>query len=332
MVTAHVATQRALLLIGMVLALAAGASPAPAEDVKTWRHAIIEPKSDAGFVMMASRRGFGDKYGLKIETVAVKDGNLATKAMLSGEVDSVESGAGEEIVAASHGAGLKIVGCNWPGLPHALFAKSDITKVQDLRGKTIAASAPGSLPELMVRTVLETSEIPVSEVRIASIGGDLDRYKALTAGVVDAAVVSAEYLPIAPANVKLLLTVRDVMPDYMRLCLAVSTKTISGRGEDVAKFLAAESAALTYALSHRDETIQLTRDVTSANADDPRPAFVFDETVKHHDVDPDLSIPLDKLAWMQTQLVKTGNVAQAVDVAKFVDPAPRAKAFELLGK
>ena len=315
-------------LVGAAMMLAAGAR---CDELKAWRHAIIEPKSDAGFVLMPSRRDFGQKYGLKIEAVPVKDGNLAVKAMLSGEVDSVESGAGEEIVAASHGAAVRIIGCNWPGLPHALFAKSTIAQVQDLKGKSIAASAPGSLPELLVRTVLERSEIPVADVRIASVGGDLDRYKALTAGVVDAAVISSEYVPIAPKSVRLMLAGRDVIPNFMRLCIDVSGKTARERSDEAARFLAAEIAAGRYAVSHRDETVALTREVTGMKPEDPRPEFVFDETVKQRDFDPDVPIPMNKLAWMQEQLAKTGNVRHPLDLAKLVDPQIRSHALALAG-
>ena len=174
---------------------------------------MIEPKSDAGFVMTASRRNFGDKFGLKLETLSLKNGQIALKALLAGEIDSAETGAGEAIIAAAAGADVKIIGCNWPGLPHAVFVKSDIADVQGLKGKTIAASAPGSLPDLLIRSLLEKSSIPMADVRIASLGGDLDRYKALTAGVVDAAVISSEYVPIAPKTVRLMLAGRDVIPE-----------------------------------------------------------------------------------------------------------------------
>ena len=55
----------ALFLLGL-------AGAAAAQSAKTWHHGVIEPKSDAGFVMMASRRDFGNKFGLKIETLALK--------------------------------------------------------------------------------------------------------------------------------------------------------------------------------------------------------------------------------------------------------------------
>jgi len=176
---------------------------------------------------------------------------------------------------------------------------------------------------------LEKSGVPITDVRIASLGGDLERYKALSAGVVDAAVISSEYLPIAPQTMRLMLAGRDVIPNFMRLCLDVSGKMVREHPEEVARFLAAQIAAGRYAVGHRDETIALTREVTGAKPDDPRPEFVFDETVKKRDFDPEVPIPMEKLGWMQDQLLKTGNVRQPMDLNKLVAPEVRAKALEL---
>src|SRR5262249_47212283 len=286
------------------LLVAGGASAASAQAPKLWRHGIIEPKSDAGFVLMVTQKDFAEKFGLKIETVKLKNGSLAVKAVIAGELDSVESGAGEGIVAAARGADLKIVGCNWPGLPHAIFARTTIASVEDLKGKTIAASAPGSLPELLARALLDKYGMTMSDVKITSLGGDLDRYKALLAGVVDAAVVSAEYLPTAPKDIKLLVAGRDVIPNFMRLCIEMTGKTLQDRRGQAARFLAAEIAAMRYAVANKDETVRLTREATGGKSDDPRPDFVFDETVKYRDYDPALPIPMDKLGWMQEQFVK----------------------------
>ena len=181
--------------VPLALALALGATPAAAQ--KVWRHAIIEAKSDAGFAMMVCR-GFAEKQGLKLEIMQIKADQIGLKALLAGELDSYEGGPGGAIVAAARGADVKILGCHWPGLVHGLFVRENVTKVEDLRGKNIAISSPGALPDLLVRAVLDQHGVPVSEVKFANMGSDTDRYKALTVGVVDAAIVSTEYLPIAP--------------------------------------------------------------------------------------------------------------------------------------
>jgi NitT/TauT family transport system substrate-binding protein len=319
----------AIITLVVVVGFAASAR---AQGSKVWRHGIINLKSDAGFVMMPMQHDFASKRGLKIEIVQIRDGALELKALLSGEVDSIDGGAGEGIIAAMRGTDVKIVGCHWPGLPHALFVRGDIDSIGDLKDKTIASSAPGSLPDNIVRTLLEKYGIPLSEVTLTAIGSDADRYRALLANIVDATIVSSEYLPLSPPGIKILVSAREVMPNYMRLCLNITGKNLAARPDDAVKFLAAQIEGLRYAVTHRDETIKLARDLSEAKPDDPRPAFVYDEFVKYKAVDPEIAIPMDKLAWMQEQFVKNGSLPQPGDIAKIVDPAPRAKALEMVGK
>src|ERR1700687_265135 len=169
--------------------LPAAAFGAEAEEPKPWRHGVIEPKGDAGFMLMVGTRDFAEKHGLKLEIVPLKNGATAHKALLSGELDSIESSPCAAILAGAHRADIKIIGCHCPGVPHGLMVRSTISKVADLKGKTIAVAAPGSLPNLLINAILEKYKIAQSDVRFANLGGDLDRYKALLAGVADAAVV-----------------------------------------------------------------------------------------------------------------------------------------------
>ena len=311
-----------------VLALALGASPASAQ--KVWRHAIIEAKSDAGFAMMVAARGFAEKQGLKLDILQIKADQIGLKALLAGELDSYEGGPGGAIVAAARGADLKILGCHWPSLVHGLFAREPAARVEDLRGKNIAISAPGALPDLLIRAVLDKHGLSASDVKFANMGSDTDRYKALTVGIVDAAIVSTEYLPIAPANVKLLATGREVLPNFMRVCMISSGKALADKPDEAVRFLAAEISALRYAVGNRDEEIKLTFEVTKAKADDPRPAFIYDEATRHKDIDPEIGLPMDKLAWMQDMLIKNGSMPKPVDLAKIVAPEVRARALELV--
>jgi NitT/TauT family transport system substrate-binding protein len=172
-------TGRCFVSACLLVALCTSAS---AQEFKTWKHGVIEPKGDAGFMLMVGQRDFGAKHKLKIEIVPLKNGATAHKALLAGELDSIESSPGATILAGAHGADIKILGCDWPGVPHGLMVKSTINKVEDLRGKTVAVAAPGSLPNLLINAILEQHKIPASEVRFANLGGDLDRFKAVIAG------------------------------------------------------------------------------------------------------------------------------------------------------
>jgi ABC-type nitrate/sulfonate/bicarbonate transport system substrate-binding protein len=326
---------RKILVLGAaaIAALSLAAGPARAADAKPWRHGIIEPKSDAGILTMIKGGGFAEKQGLTLEVVNIQSDQIGLKALLAGDLDSYEGGPAGVLVADSRGADAKIIGCHWPVLPHGIFTRGAIASVQDLKGKTFAISAPGALPDLIVRAVLEKNGIAVDDVRLASLGSDVDRFKALAAGVVDAAVISNEYVPIAEAQgIKLLMYGREALPFYLRVCHISSAKTLAQRPDDSVRFVAAEISALRYAMTHRDEAIALSREVTKAKPDDPRAAFVYDEAANSKSVDPELGIPLDKLTETQALMVRTGNLTKPIEIAKAIDESVRAKALALLAK
>jgi ABC-type nitrate/sulfonate/bicarbonate transport system substrate-binding protein len=97
------------------------------------------------------------------------------------------------------------------------------------------------------------------------------------------------------------------------------------------KFLTAQMQGLRYALEHREETIKLTREVSGAKPDDPRPAFVFDEAVRTQSIAPDLPLPLAKLEAMQKVMVSSGALPKSADLSKIVDGSIRAKALTAAG-
>jgi NitT/TauT family transport system substrate-binding protein len=304
--------------------------PANAEDMKLWRHGIVEAKSDAGIVFMGSKRGFAEKQGLKIEIMQFKGDTLALKALLAGELDSYEGNPGSPMIAASRGADIKLLGCYWPGLTYAIYSKAGINSPAELKGKTFAISAPGALPDLVARAVLAQNNVPADDVKFTVMGSDADRFKAVTAGIVDAAAASSGFAPAAEkAGVKMLVHAIDALPNYVRFCIYSSGKTLAARKDDAARFLAAEMAGFRHALANRDQTIELTREITLAKPDNPLPAFTYDEVKRYSAVDPDMPIPMNKLTWLRDLLVTTGNLAKPVDLDAFVDADVRTRALQI---
>jgi NitT/TauT family transport system substrate-binding protein len=312
-------------------AVCALSGTASAQD-KVWKHGLINAKSDAGIFMMVSTRDFAAKQGLKIEVSQFKDDQLALKALIAGELDSFEGGPQGVFAADSKGADAKILGCHWIVVPHGIYATDAVKTVADLKGKQIAVSAPNSMPNMLAREALAKFGVSDQDVKLAAVGGDRERFQALVGGVVEATVVSNEYEPVAPKNVHLLIAGRDAVPNFLRVCIISSARTLATRGGDAVKFLAAEMSALRFALSHRDETLALTRQISEAKPDDPRPGFVFDDAVAHKAVDPALPLPAEKIMWIQEQMVKAGNLAKPLDLNAVTAPEYREKALKLVGQ
>ena len=304
--------------------------PAIAQE-KVWKHGLINAKSDAGIFMMVSTRDFAAKQGLKLEISQFKDDQLALKALIAGELDSFEGGPQGVFSVNAKGGDVKILGCHWIVVPHGIYATEAIKKVEDLKGKSIAVSAPNSMPDMLARAALNKFGLSDKDVKLAAVGGDRERYQALLGGVVEAAVVSNEYQPVAPKNIHLLVSGRDAVPNFLRVCIMSSAKLLAARGDDAVKFLAAEMNALRFALANKDITVALTRQISEAKPDDPRPAFVFDDALLHKAVDPSLPIPAEKIQWLQEQMVTAGNIPKVLELKAVAAPEFREKALKLVG-
>src|ERR1017187_3252730 len=328
-----IARTRPIALAAMMAAATVGllSQPAAAQE-KVWKHGLLNAKADAGIFLMVSTRDFAAKQGLKLEILQFKDDQIALKALIAGELDSFEGGPQGVFAADSKGADAKILGCHWIVVPHGIYAKQNIAKIADLKGKSIAVSAPNSMPDMLARSALAKFGVSDTDVKLAAIGSDHDRYQALIGGIVDAAVVSNEYQPVAPKNIHLLVAGRDAVPNFLRVCIISTAKKLAERGDDAVKFLTAEMNALRFALSNRDATVALTREIIHAKPDAPPPAFVYDDAIEHKAVDPTLPLPAEKIQWIQEQMVKSGKLPKPLDIKIVTAPDYREKALNLVGK
>jgi NitT/TauT family transport system substrate-binding protein len=312
--------------LAMVPALAA------AQD-HTWRHGIIEAKSDAGFQVMAVRAGFARKVGLDLKYSYFQNDVIMLRAMLAGELDSYEGTPGAALLAGARNAPIKIIGCHWQSVVHSVFARAEFKGPADLKGATVAISAPNAAPDMIVKAYIAQNNIPLSEVKFASLGNDPDRYKAVASGIALATSVSIEFSVLGPRDgVKLIARGSDLLPNYQRLCTMTTDKAIESRREDIVRFLTAQMQGYRHALADRDEELRVTREITGIKAEDKRPEFMFDEAANRKTgVDPAMPIYPDKLAWLQDRLVAAGNLTQRYDPARIVNTELRAEALKRAG-
>src|ERR1017187_3431950 len=114
--TLTVVQPRSLIFAATVF-FACGLSAVRAQE-KVWKHGILEAKSDSGFIAMVNKGGFDAKWGLKVELLQIKAGATLMKALIAGEIDSVDMGAAESIVAGLKETRGQNVGCpRAPGPP-----------------------------------------------------------------------------------------------------------------------------------------------------------------------------------------------------------------------
>ncbi|TAL76339.1 MAG: ABC transporter substrate-binding protein [Burkholderiaceae bacterium] len=312
-----------LLLISSTFALPASAA--------TWRNGTVSFKNNAGIVDMGSAMDYGKAYGLKVDNVQFLGDPIALKALISGDVDSYEGNPAAPLTAVAHGADLHTVGCYFPRLSYILYGLKSLKSPADVRGKVIAISNPGSLPAMVTQLILEKYGVPMKDVRQVMVGNDADRVRAVLSGQVAVGAAGAGFIPLVEKQGgHALADIYDVAPLYPRFCLYVTGKTLRSaeKRDQLVKFLAVKMQGVRYALAHRDATIALTEKLIGADHS-AGAAFSFDHNVKLNTVDWRIGPHVDRLNWLNEQLVKFGRIEKPVDISKFLVRQPVEDAMKL---
>jgi NitT/TauT family transport system substrate-binding protein len=137
--------------------------------------------------VIARDRGFFREEGLDVEFIFMK-AIQTVQAMLAGGVD-FGSATGTAISAAVNGADVRVVFALTDKPSFDMIAQSNITNVQQMRGKKLGISAPGSLTEILARQILLVNKIPLDQVTMLSLGTSDVTYVALKAGTIDATML-----------------------------------------------------------------------------------------------------------------------------------------------
>ena len=309
----------AAILLGNAIA-------APAEDL--WRHGTLVPKGDAGFIYMAAEGGFAKAEGLDLKMQAFQNDTLMMKALIAGELDSYEGSPISPLIAGSKGVDAKILGCSWPKLTYSLFSHDGIGTVADLKGKRFGISAPGSLPDLVARTMLKQAGVAPSEVSFVAAGSDPERVRALMAKTIDAAISTSDFAARPELKLKTLAVASEALPQFMRQCIITRGDLVRSKRTQLVSFITAEMKAYGFAFAHRDKVVALTRRIAGLPPGDPVAEASYREVVEQKAASPAIEIDLDKLRWLRNLLAEDGRMAAKFDPAVLTDPSIREAALQ----
>ncbi len=318
-----------VLLLSVALT-ACGQSQPAASPLAKWKHGILKPKGDAGFELMAKEKGFFRQHGVDIEFLEFSGNIQLNQALIAGQLDSGEESPDAVLAADASGADLKIIGSTIPGNPFAIYARGGITSFGQLKGKKIGVSQPGSFPEVLTRAMLKAEGVDPNSIVIVNAGADIERYTALKGGKIDAAAASSEFVPQTKADgINVLGYANKIVPMYPRFILAANSRSLKDKADAAVGFLAGEMEGLSYALSHRTETLQLTAKTIDVPADSPGLAFLYDSLKNDGLVSPTSEIPRAKIEWLQNLRVELGLQKERVDLNKVIDESYRTKALKV---
>ena len=106
-------------------------------------------------------------------------------AILAGEIQVFQGGGSETLSANAAGSDLVLIGNLVPIYPYVFMATADIKTLNDLRGKKVGVSSPGSTSDIATRIGLTKEGIdPNKDVSIVPVGSSQARTAALRSGAI----------------------------------------------------------------------------------------------------------------------------------------------------
>lgn len=296
-------------------------------DVTTLKVATIGLIAD-GALMLGIEKGFFEEEGIEIETSIVANPPAGLAAAQSGQVDVAYAPSIPVLNALSQSVPLKIVQAA-DGYPDGAAdspdaeqlddsglyasAKSGITSVEELAGKTISVPARKAQLEVTITATLQDAGVDPATVNwvvldftsaeAAVVSGNVDAAGLVTPFTDQAAAAGATFLA-APG-------IQFFEEGAVGLWVA-GASTVDGKSDAIAGFQRAIKKSNDYANTHPDEAVQAGIDYTKASI------TVEEATVPYWPTE----VRESDIAKVNDQLVELGFLATPVDLDGVIVPEP----------
>jgi len=147
-------------------------------------------------VWVAKETGLFKKYGLDVEPIFLRGGQLATQALAAGDPPIVNIGT--VVQANLTGFNLVLIAAVETSYDQIVFARSGITKLEQLKGRRFGISGYGAATHYAAIILARHLSLdPNKDLTLVPGGPDAERLAALSAGRLDATFFSSSGAPPA---------------------------------------------------------------------------------------------------------------------------------------
>jgi NitT/TauT family transport system substrate-binding protein len=218
---------------------------------------------------IAKDKAIFDKYKIDARLVYMRGTVPTTAALANSEIEFVQSGASPFINYAARGGDVVLLGCLANKvIDYVLIVHPSISRIEQLRGKTIGISRAGDQTHQYVREILKRYGISLKDVRLVQTGLQPERVAALRQGLVVASILNRpNNLVLEQEGFKRLLDIEDLkIPAGVR-CLITTRKLVQSRAALAENFVMAWLESVRFILTQKRETKQIIGKYT-LNSDD----------------------------------------------------------------
>jgi NitT/TauT family transport system substrate-binding protein len=317
-------TRAGIVAIFMLVA-ASAVSPASAQTALTVGKA--NATSDAIIpVDVGDQLGIFKKHGLDLKIVDFGGGSKMVQALTAGAID-IGDGAGTEMAFVAKGAPMLAV-CESTGPAPFLGVgvpwDSPVKKLEDLKGKVIGVSSPGSFSDWSGHELARKFGWGEDGVKTVAIGGGAaPTSAAFRTHLVDAAIAGASlFLAFEEAKEgRLVAPVSSFEGNVASGALFASNRLIANNPDAIRAFLVAWIDTVNYMRSNKAETVKITSAINHFS--ESVMSREYDLTIGMHTKD--CRFDAESLATLKRSFVEMKLVEGEPDMAKLYTEAYLSK-------
>ncbi len=179
------------VLLGALIGILALGTP-PLKAAETIETGMIGAPNSVGWPWyIGIHKGFFSDAGIKLDLIYVPTAPGLVQQLSAGSLDVVaDVGVVEPIHAVEKGAPVGLIRIMGRVAPYEMLAKSSITSIKDLKGKTICIGGLADINRVYLERMMQANGLHDGQFDITVVGNTAGRFAALKSGAVDATMLA----------------------------------------------------------------------------------------------------------------------------------------------
>jgi len=204
-------------------------------------------------VWVAKEQGLFSKYGLEVEPILFRGGQVATQALVSGDPPIVNIGT--VVQATIQGHNVVLVAAVETKYDLIIFTRPGIAQLEQLRGKRLGITGFNSATHYASMILARHLNVDLKEFTLIPAGLDTERIAAVNSGVLDATYVATSAAPLArKAGLHELIQIGDLGVEVQGNGFATSRGYIANNRDVVKSALKGFVEAIHFIYANKKET------------------------------------------------------------------------------
>lgn len=210
-------TRSLLIILIPVFSVFVDLGNSPAQSKKlTVGYSTVGPAGTG--LWMAKETGAFEKYGIGADLIFISSGPVVVQALLGGDLQAGLAATNSVIAAITGGASLVSVMSLVNRPYYRLWVQPEITRIEDLAGKTLGVSRFGSVTDNLTRMLLRRYRLE-NAVTVRQLGGTTEMAAAFQRRQIAGAVISALRVN---APMRMLVDLNDLDIRYSNVVIVLS--------------------------------------------------------------------------------------------------------------